>query len=477
MNEVCYMVRFLRLSHRLLLVFAAGAASSFASAQNCPTQAVRLANCCDVMSMSPAVASDEVGCICCDTLDIWHRPTLTDDWHGWRPCLQESGITFAGKLSHYAFGNDGGINTAVPPPLAQGNAFKYTGRGRYDLIFDLEKFGGMPKGRLLVRAEHWFGEYGNVGLRTGSFAPPLFPTVLPTRPDDPGVPFITAFMLTQPLSEKLVVFAGKKDILGAADQDIFAGGDGTTQFLNQAFIANPAFLLAFPYTSFTAGAVMPRQWGGMSVYVYDPKDRPGDFFRLDDLFSEGIIVGGEVKVKTNVFCKPGEHHVGAVWKHTDLPDLRIDEPPPGQYPYPNIPGVPTKSDSYTVYYGFDQYLSLYSNEPQRGWGLFGRAAIADGNPNPVRYFLSAGIGGDSPFRGDCGDKFGVGWFYTGASSEFGLLPRAVFGPRDGTGVEVFYNFQATPWLSVTPDFQYLRPAAGAIADDAFLYGLRVNMAL
>ena len=51
--------------------------------------------------------------------------------------------------------------------------------------------------------------------------------MLPTAPNDPGDLYITNFVFTQPLSEKLVVFAGKKDVLGGADQDEFAGGDGT----------------------------------------------------------------------------------------------------------------------------------------------------------------------------------------------------------------------------------------------------------
>ena len=38
----------------------------------------------------------------------------------------------------------------------------------------------------------------------------------------------------------------------------------------------------------------------------------------------GIIVGGEVKRKTNFFNKPGEHHIGGVWKHLDLPDLAFN---------------------------------------------------------------------------------------------------------------------------------------------------------
>jgi porin len=467
----------LRLDRRIhlaaLLVVVAGLRS--APAQESPVPTIDPAT---DWSGFPETDYCECGaCACPGDECVCLRPTLTGDWHGCRSCLQESGITFAGRVTHFAFGIDGGINTPVAPPLEQGNAFKYTGRGEYDLIFDLEKFGGLPKGTLLVRAEHWYGEFGNVSLRTGAFAPAVFPALLPPRPNDPGVPYITNFLFTQPLSEQLVVFAGKKDVLGSLDQDDFAGGDGTDQFINQALIANPAFLLGLPYTSFTAGVVMPREWGLMTAFVYDPQDRTADFFRLGDLFSKGVIVGGEVKVKTNFFCMPGTHHAGALWKHKAQTDLRFAEPPPGEYPYPTVPGFPTLMDAYTIYYGFDQYLVEYSDEPRRGWGLFGRASISDANPTPIQYFLSAGLGGSSPFAWDRGDTFGIGWYFVGASDEFGPLPQFLFGPRDGTGVELYYNFQVTPWLNVTPDFQYIHPGAGAIADDSFLYGLRINMIL
>jgi hypothetical protein len=40
------------------------------------------------------------------------------------------------------------------------------------------------------------------------------------------------------------------------------------------------------------------------------------------------------------------------------------------------------------------------------------------------------------------------------------------------------DFRVTPWLNVTPDFQIIRPGWGAAAtDEAFVYGLRVNMKL
>jgi porin len=406
---------------------------------------------------------------------FWNRDTLTGDWCGRRTALKEAGITFAGRSTHFGFGVDGGVNRPVPPPLGLGDTFKYTGRGEYDLVFDLEKFGGLPKGSLLVRAEHWYGEYGNVSLRTGAFPPAVFAAATPVTPNNPGELFLSNFVVTQPLSREFVFYAGKVDVLGGLDQDDFAGGDGTTQFLNQAFVANPAFLLGLPYSSVSAGIVLPREWGRMSAFVMDPQDRTQDFFdNLGDLFSTGIIVGSEVKVNTDFFDKKGEMHVGGMWKHHDQTDLRFDEPPPGVYPQPTVPGFPTIDDAYTIYVGGDQYLVQDADDSTRGWGVFYRGSISDANPTPIKYFLSTGLGGYSPFGKSRGDKFGLGWYYVGASNEFGPIPQAVFGPRDGTGIESFYSFQVTPWCAVSPDVQYIKPEASAIADDAFVYGIRMN---
>lgn len=415
----------------------------------------------------------------CECDDIWTRSTLTGDWFGTRSQLKDSGVTFSGRSTHFAFGVDGG-NDSLPPipmPLGLGDTFKYTGRGEYDATFNLEKFGGLPHGKLLVRAEHWYGQYGNVSLDSGAFPPPVFGAATPPAPNDPGQLYLTNFIITQPLSERLVVYGGKKDVLGAADQDEFAGGDGTDQFMNQAFVANPAFLLGLPYTGFVVGAAMPQSWGLVGVYAYDPKDRTQDFFDMSDLYQKGVILGAEVKVKSTVFELPGDVHVGGMWKHVDLTDLRFSEPPPGVYPEPTVPGFPTLSDSWTIYSGFDQYLVKFSAPGQRGWGLFGRASISDGNPTPIRYFLSAGVGGDSNLRKGKSDRWGAGWYYTGMSNEFGPIPEFLFGPRDGQGVELYYNVQVTQWMNVTPDIQFLRPEVGAHADQAFIYGLRVNLTL
>jgi porin len=410
-----------------------------------------------------------------DAASAFGQKTVTGDVFDRWFSTKESGITFGGRITQFGFGLAGGIDQPVPPPLGEGDVFKYTGRSEYDAVVDLEKFGGLPHGRLLVRLEQWYGEYGNVSLRAGTFTPVVFPALLPPRPNDPGVPYVTNFLLTQPLSPNWVLFGGKKDVLGSFDQDIFAGGDGTDQFVNQALIANPSFLLGMPYSFFTAGIVSPRDWGGMAMYVMDPKNRTADFMQFGDLFNEGIIIGGEVKAKTLFFDLPGQQHVGGVWKHQEQFDLRFAFTPPEPGSETPAAGSPTLWDSWMVYYGFDQYFVRYTDDPDRGWGLFGRASIADGNPNPIRYFLSTGLGGFSPLGHQRGDTFGVGWFLVGASDQFGPVPTALFGPQNGIGVEWFYNVQATPWLNITPDLQWIRPGLGAIStDNAFVYGVRAN---
>jgi carbohydrate-selective porin OprB len=110
--------------------------------------------------------------------DIWTRPNFTGDWHGLRPALKDSGITFSGKLTQFEFGLSGGINKPTLPILGHGDTSAYTGRGQYIAMLDLDKLFGVPKGKLIIQFEDWFGKYGNVSLGAGTFAPPVFSAFL-----------------------------------------------------------------------------------------------------------------------------------------------------------------------------------------------------------------------------------------------------------------------------------------------------------
>jgi porin len=120
--------------------------------------------------------------------------------------------------------------------------------------------------------------------------------------------------------------------------------------------------------------------------------------------------------------------------------------------------IEQKDNSWSFHYNFDQYLYEPKKGSGQGIGIFGRFGASDGNPNPVHYFYSLGIGG----KGVLGrplDQFGIGYYYMDISNPkfTGPLGTREF-LRDEYGVEAYYNFAITPWMKLTPDLQVIRPA-------------------
>ena len=139
--------------------------------------------------------------------------------------------------------------------------------------------------------------------------------------------------------------------------------------------------------------------------------------------------------------------------------------------FPDVP-IEEKSGSWAIFWSGDQFLWEDPCDAGRGWGVFGRAGISDGNPNPLSWFLSFGIGGNSPIASRRDDTFGIGWYYTGISNEFGPAVSNLL--RDGQGVELFYNVQITEWFHVTPDFQIVEPNTPLLGT-AIVPGVRAQM--
>ena len=218
------------------------------------------------------------------------RRTLTGDWNGRRNCWLQRGVVYRGRMTQFFFGVDGGIQEPVPAPFAAlgiegGDTFEYTGNSQHDFFFDLEKFGGPQAGKFIFTMENLWGRFGNVSLETGASSPTIFNSFFPVDEDANGVLRVTNMLYVQPLSERFIVSAGKARLAGTADRNIFAGGDGSDQFLNQTFVANPLFFGQLPLSTFSLGAIMPKDWGNISVSVIDPIDRSTQFFDLGDLFA------------------------------------------------------------------------------------------------------------------------------------------------------------------------------------------------
>jgi porin len=379
-------------------------------------------------------------------------PHLLGTADGFRDRLADSGLTILADNTGFYIGNANG-------GFAQ--AFAYAGHGDYCVLADGEKLGLQEGFHLKLRAEHRYGQtiVGNVGC----FISPTLIADLPVY--DSEQVYLTNVLLTQELTDACSVFAGKMDTLDG-DMNAFAHGRGKTQFSNMGFVFNPIVGATVPYSTLGAGFVFHPDDGPMVMVTVLNSNDTTSTSGFDTLFNDGLLLSAAVRVPTNLFDRPGHQLLGGTWNsrtYTSISEAYIS--------YPDV-GLPTTRGSWCLYWNFDQILVVDPADDARGWGLFGRAGVADENTSPIDAFLSFGVGGNVRGRMRRDDTFGVGWYYASTSPRIGPLITSQFGPiGDGQGIECFYNYAVTPAIRITPDVQYVVPSL-RLADPALIAGVR-----
>ncbi|WP_425617939.1 carbohydrate porin [Anatilimnocola sp. NA78] len=387
---------------------------------------------------------------------LCERSKLTGDWHGVRTCLLESGMMWDIDHVNFLFGNVSG---------GRQQGFTFAGHGDYVMNWDLSKVIDHQGLFFKLRAEHRYGE--SIGGYDGTFLPSTIPTDLPVSNSENI--YLTNVLFTQMLSETFGVFAGKMDTLDG-DMNAYAHKRGKDQFSNLAFVANPLLLRAVPYCTLATGFVILEDMQPLFTFtVLNAKDTTRNS-GFGELFEEGCVLSAQYRKPYEIEGFAGHVVVGGAWNSRKYVSL-------GQDPRILLPDVPIAqtSGTWAVFGNFDQQLVSYSGAPGAGWGLFGRASVADNEANPLAQFFSLGIGGNSPICGRHQDTFGVGYYYLGTSNQIGVFLQAALGPiGDGQGVEMFYNYEVTPWFHLTADMQVLQPEVVNL-DPALLVGLRAKI--
>jgi len=385
---------------------------------------------------------------------VFTRSALTGDWLGTRNALAEKGITFDASVTQVTQGVVRG---------GKDSAWEYGGRGNLTGLLDTQKLGLWPGGFLNVEFE---GNWANsVNGSTGALAPAntnqLFP--MPSG-DNIALPSLT---FAQFVSHYVGGVVGKLDTT-SGDANEFAHGKGDKQFLNLAFNINPV-ALTVPYSTLGTGVIV--------LPTADPKQAIVEFLVLSatgkantDGFDEinGAIFSGSGRVRTHVFGLTGHQLVTGLYsnkQYTSI-DQRIQFEPqrPGfGRPGLGLVGAQTlekKSDTWSMFYNFDQFLYETDASAGKGVGVFGRFGASEGNPLPMQYFYSLGVGGKGMIPSRDHDRFGIGAYYT--TVENPTLQVPLRGTRsflsDEWGFEAFYNVALTPWMLLTPDIQVIGPS-------------------
>lgn len=384
--------------------------------------------------------------------DFWTRGQFLDDWCGFRSDLAESGVTVIGDFTQYYQGvASGGLV----------RQFAYGGRGDYLIDIDSGKLGLWEGGQLDLRGETRLGE--DVNGNDGALAPSNFAMALP-RPDQ-NVTALTGVQYTQTLSDNLSVFAGKLNLLDGTPT-AYAQGRRLNYFWNTAMQSNISRIFLLPSTLGAGFTVRDDVEPVFNFYLVD-SHFTSTTSGLSTLFSNGVVMYGEYRIRTNWFGLPGHSAVGGLYSSATRtvrdsnPYVLVPEADPAA-------PLPTKNSAWTVTYRFDQVLYADPEDPKRNWTLNGDYGLSDGNPNPIRWFANVSLVGGSPIRSRENDTIGIGYYHLGVS-HLPLLTALGLGAENG--VELFYNVAVTPWLHVTPDLQVLDPARSQNAT-ALLVGVR-----
>lgn len=359
----------------------------------------------------------------------------------------------------------------VQGPVSGGREEKgeYGGRVEVELKVDTHKLGLWAGGTLDALVATRYGE--SASPHTGAAVPVNIALIDPASTGT--ATSLTALNYTQlfPFGKPGNAFAvaiGRFSTLAMVPD-----ATGMTGYLNVAQLAPTHEARNIP--AVTMGAVLDLILGGEPVATLLVIDSRNSQMTsgLSDLFAHGVTVSPALILPTRFFGKGGHQGLRGTWSSQEI--TPFDEVPHLILPRPD-PTVPVEKESggWSLTYTGDQYLQDSPGPPHAGWRLYWQAGMADEETNPVSRYFNVGVGGTSPFRGRGLDRFGVGWAYTGFSSDLQELLGRLVEIEDEQSLELFYNVAFAPWIRFTGDLQVVWPALPG-TDTVIVPGARLEL--
>src|SRR5688572_13384709 len=245
--------------------------------------------------------------------DLWSRPALTGDWGGLRNTLAAKGVNLDVDLVQSLQGlNSGGL-------AADSVLYRYGGHAEYLLNVDTGKLGLWPGGFLRLKGESQFGSYLR-GDDTGTLLPTDAAALYPLPFDEETT--LTSVVFTQFLAKWFGLYLGKIDTF-SGDANAFAH-EWKTQFMSTGLGPNPVTFTTVPYSTLGAGVLLlPKDSVLVNFSVLSP-DGTADSAGFDELYEEGIVLAGELRVGIKPFGLPGHQLIGGTWSSKTFNTLQQD---------------------------------------------------------------------------------------------------------------------------------------------------------
>ena len=396
--------------------------------------------------------------------DVWERETLTNGFWGLNDSLADSGIEVGfGITNIYQINLRGGNGTSTKEHRG-----RYTGSYDLEVTADMERLLGLDGGSVYVHVEGLWPK--DVDIDTTSIS-----SALGVNGDAGGrrTMDITELWYERSfLNDTLFLRIGKLDITGgfecrgcpvSFDGSAFAN-DETAQFLNASLVNNPSI----PFPDKGLGLVLyfnPIEWWYASVGAIDAQtDARETGFRTalhkQDYFFYAFETGITPQSDSDNGPLQGAYRVG-LW-YDPQPKANTDPAIAKNY-----------RDDIGFYLSLDQMLDKENADPEdsQGLGAFFRYGYAHSERNAIANFWSIGAQYQGLIQGRNDDVLGIGY----SQAIFSDRAKATYTENQETVVELYYNALLSPWLSITPNIQFIgNPGGSRTPKDAVVLGVRAQ---
>ncbi|MCE4072442.1 MULTISPECIES: carbohydrate porin [Pseudomonas] len=393
---------------------------------------------------------------------LLERSTMTGDWGGLRHQLEEDGVKFTGDYSgETAYNARGGLHRSA----------RYSQNIKLGVQFDLSKLYGLENG-------------GKVQLtindrRGNSASEDLVGNRLPIQENYGGLyTRLTELSyerdLGQAVNLKLGYMAMGNDV-GGLDSGILCN------FMNAGFCGHPLNMSGGSgwtnYPNAHLGARVKYSFAPdwqlrIAAFNVDPESNGNSSraWHLTPKHTTGTVVPIELVYKLQGEL-PGEYKLGWYYDSSDVQRIGSNKEESG------------RSGHYLL---VDQAVWNDPASEGRSLHLFGQASAASSAASPFTKWYGAGVVLYKPFEGRPKDSLALGYGRAVPNprsrevQENNALANGQDYPNLDSGeqlIELSYGYQATPWLTLRPDLQYvIEPGAfsGQDIDNALLLGLQVK---
>jgi len=263
------------------------------------------------------------------------------------------------------------------------------------------------------------------------------------------------------------LLVGKIDAFELLRHAPFYGGATRHGFLNLAFSAPPSGVTPPSFVGAIANHTINNT--RFTAMVYDPRDRYTDSLSMNGLFDDGVNLSLSATYNTQLFERSSAITAAYTYSTEEGIDYRTLDPEHGF--------IDNAKYKYNARLQLSHNLVENAQDASQAWGVYLRGSIADGNPNILNATFAGGLGGQALFFNRPMDSWGLGYYHYNYSNELqDTIANLPLGTElnNEQGAEVYYAYQATTWLTLTADLQYVEPAVST-QNSAWIVGIRTNI--